>query len=347
MIGLLWVGCLPKSHTAFRLQPRGPEPPGAAALRSEILESRPHAAETIDHWIREAGGYAEHRLSFASIGYNAQHQNLVEATYFERRTPGRKALVIILPIWGSSSYPGRALLRQLRRDDAVGDMSFLLIHGREYLFDWEGMARASSEAALRGTLATSVEAMLNSIQDARRLLTWAVERPEVDPSRIAIAGFSSGAIVAAITMGVDRRIGTGVFVMGGADPHEIFSTCSSHARTSREAVRRNLGWSLDQFRATLEGPLSAINPRHYVSSIDPANVLVVEASADRCIGDNPRREFWTALGRPEKISVLGGHRHSFLSMTPLGRHWTTRRISEFLRRKLAARPMDSVPIAAR
>ena len=47
---------------------------------------------------------------------------------------------------------------------------------------------------------------LDQVADTRNAITWAAQRPEVDPKRIAVIGHSFGAAVAVYTGGIDERV---------------------------------------------------------------------------------------------------------------------------------------------
>ena len=120
--------------------------------------------------------------------------------------------------------------------------------------------------------------------------------------------------------------------MGGGDPAEILSTCSGRVQTVRRTLLRRFDWSVDRFLREIAGPLVAIDPVRYAGKIDPRRILYVEAERDLCISESSRSALWEALGRPERIRINRGHRYSFLTMTLLDGHWTTRRLTDFFLR---------------
>ena len=63
---------------------------------------------------------------------------------------------------------------------------------------------------------------------------------------------------------------------------------------------------------------------------------MVDSAFDHCMPESSREALWEAWGRPERISFSYGHKLSFMSMTPLGFDYTTRRIVDFLDRLLLA-----------
>jgi dienelactone hydrolase len=169
------------------------------------------------------------------------------------------------------------------------------------------------------------------------VVDWAQTQPDVDPQRIALIGFSMGALVASVAMAHEPRLAAGVLVMGGADPHDILAACSHEIGRGREHVLEHLDWSLDEFRRELAKPLARINPARFAGMVDPRRVLIIEAAADTCMPRAARERLWQSMGRPERIAYLYDHRVAFLAMTFLGGHDLQRQVYRFLDRTLAPR----------
>ncbi len=344
--GTILLGCLGAVLTSGGCLPKTVQPfdPGATGRIARSADSRALfrpaqrllSAPAIEvRTLRTLDGYEITDFDFPSVGENRQPENRVAASYYRAESPGKRGLVLILPIWGSATFPSNALRRELQARALDPGVDVLMVHGKHYLFDWDGIALASSPAILERRIGRSVQAVQNTVQDLRRLVTWALDQNDVDPGRLAIVGFSFSALAGAMTVGLDDRLETGVFIMGGGDLHEIFASCSSFAGKTRRAVQRTLGWSADELARRTRDVLAPINPNHYVREVDPAGILLVNASRDFCIPEPARDGFWHALGRPERILIQAGHRHAFFTMTPLGRHWTTRRVADFLTARLA------------
>lgn len=60
-----------------------------------------------------------------------------------------------------------------------------------------------------------------SMIDVRQIVDWANSRGEINKERIAAVGISFGGFISAITMGVDRHIKAGVFLVAGGNSEEI------------------------------------------------------------------------------------------------------------------------------
>jgi dienelactone hydrolase len=173
--------------------------------------------------------------------------------------------------------------------------------------------------------------------DVRRLVDWAQTRPEVDPDRIALVGFSMSAIVGSIVLANEPRLAAGVLMVGGADLDEVLAACNGRIRATRQRLMQRFGWSLEDFKQELRAPLAPINPARFAGRVAPERVLVIEAAADTCMPASSRERFWQALGRPERISYQYDHRTTFLAMTFLGGYDLQAQIHRFLDRTIAPR----------
>lgn len=292
------------------------------------LPTPPYEISTEDdtHWIR--------LLAFPSVGENGQDGNLVTARYYRGKSPTAKPLIIVLPIWGIHAYPSDAISADLRRR-AGGAINVLQILGEKSLFDWDAIGNARSEAQFFRLLDRMIDRFVSAVIDIRRVVDWAHTQPDVDPDRIALIGFSMGALIASVVMANEPRLAAGVLVMGGADPHEILAACNREIGRARERTLKQLDWSLDDFRRRLGKALTTINPARFAGQVDPRRVLIIEAAEDTCMPRTARERLWHAMGRPERVAYLYDHRTAFLAMTLLGGHHLQEQIERFLDNRLS------------
>ena len=284
---------------------------------------------------RKDRAYTVFRVRMPSVGHNRQRDDLVTGEYFQSNAPGRRPLVVVLPIWGASTYPPRTLQRRLTRGPIRGRVNVLIIDGANNLFDWETLGAVGSPADFDKLVRDGVATTWTTLADLRRLLDWAGRRPEVN-DRMAIVGFSRGAIVGSVLMGIEPRLDTGVFAMAGADLHEVVATCPGRLGKMQRHARIKFGWSHEDLVRRLEAPMASLNPARWAGTIDPRQVLFVEATKDECVPEAARERLWTAMGQPERIRIHAGHQTAFLSMTLLDFHSITRRIQGFLEERLLA-----------
>lgn len=282
------------------------------------------------HLRRHRGAYEVWDLELPSIGDNGQPDHVIRARYFASRIPGPKRLIVVLPIYGKSVYPSHKVARYLTKQRDAETTNVLLLLGGENLYDWQAMAAAETEDELIAEVEQSVYRIKNTVIDIRRFLDWAEERPEIDPERIGIVGFSFSSILANLTMALDERIAAGVFFMGGGHIHQIFAHCEGNdLQKVRRRLGHRLGWTNLHFEYELEGPLRPIEPTRLASLLGSRPVLLAESVVDAVIPPDSRRDLRESLGEPDRIRFVIGHRAAFLSLTPLGFNYSTRKIRQF------------------
>jgi hypothetical protein len=172
----------------------------------------------------ETKSYRVFSLSFPSIGKNGQPGNLVRALYYRSKLSGQKNVVIVLPIWGTHTYPSRKMARSLLKY-SDGRMNVLRILDGDYLFDWDAMKSAPTEQQLMATMRRMTKRVRTHVIDIRRSIDWLEQQPDIDPDRIALVGFSMAAMVGSLVVANETRVAASVLAMGGANLHEMFATC--------------------------------------------------------------------------------------------------------------------------
>jgi dienelactone hydrolase len=268
-------------------------------------------------------------LSFPSSGVNGDPDSRVEAIYYKSLSPGAKKLVIVMPIWGTSTYPPSRITRGYARRSR-GDANIVWVLGKSPLFPWSGLSSTSSEEQFVQMAEDSAERYRTAVVDMRHLLDWAENQSDIDESRIAMVGFSMSALVTATLMGNDSRVSTAVMMMGAANLADVFAMCSNRAGEVRAHVLSAYGWSPEQYRAFFERLFGPADPARYAGRYDPGSILMVDAAFDDCMPRSSRDALWEATGHPERVTLLARHRSGFYSLTPLGFNFVRRKIYAFL-----------------
>ena len=328
---LLCSGCI---HALPEPQVSPIPPPVERPAQAELFAVPAAAPRPTLEPIGMRSGHRLSAFSLPSLGDNAQAGREITGTYFESLAPGRKRFVLVLPIWGSSTYPPDKIARTLLASPGGAGTNLLVLRGKGSLFTWRAMAVAPTPAAYEAALALSAEHLRTAVRDVRQLLDWAESRPEVDPRRLGIVGFSIGAVVAGVALEVEPRLAAGVLVMGGGELYRALPYCDGTAgRTTRQAGLR-FGWSEAELESYLEERLAGIDPVSQASRIDPSRVLLFEAARDNCFPALGREAFWQAAHRPRRVLLSGRHKTSFLAMTFLNHSWAARKMAEFLLQRL-------------
>ena len=301
---------------------RGPEP----AIFQYTADAQPlanHMRPDLDTRTHTA-----HEVVWQSFGDNGQPGLQVTAEYFQSNLPGIHPLVIVLPLWGTYTYPPQKIAEGIRDRDP--DTQVLRVLGERYLFDWDELATSPDPETLRTRSAQMSERVRVTVIDVRRILDWATHRPEIDPERIAVVGFSMSAVVGGLLLGADDRVRSAALVMGGADLHDIIAQCNGPFEHVRDEILARFQWTQDQYHEVVEDTWSWLNPTQFPARIDAGRILMFDAQRDECMPQHARDDFWETLGRPERISFHYGHKKSFLAMTPLGFNYMRRQIYRFL-----------------
>ena len=273
-------------------------------------------------------------LTIPSISDNGQEDNLIIANYYASQIPGKKPLVIVLPLYGAYTYPPAEMTKEiLRRSDGL--INVLHLKGENYMIDWKSLKKAKSPESFRRRLEDTVERMRVNVIDVRRLVDWANAEPNINAERIGLIGFSHGAIVSSVVAVAEPRIHTSISVMGGANPNEIIASCNLVRTNSlRNTVMKRFAWDEQQYNDSLKGIFDAVNPAYYPGRVDARNVLIIESLYDKCVPESARTALWQSMGRPERYRFKYGHKMSFMAMTPLSGYFMSRVIYQFLQTRL-------------
>ncbi len=305
-----------------------------------IIDPLRHAEPALD-----TEHYRVQNLSYASVGENGQPGNAVKALYYQSRHPGRHKLVIVLPIWGTHTYPPEKMSESLLRY-SDGEMNVLRILGENYLIDWAALGAAATEKEFHSIVRRMAERVRTHVIDIRRAVRWAEVQPEIDPVRIGLIGFSMSATVGAGLLEHEPALAAGALVMGGAHPHKQFSSCFGRAAELREDVMKRFGWNLETYERAFEDPFSIVDPARYPGRVDSRRVIIFEARWDSCMPKEAREELWQAMGEPKRIRWPYNHKMAFLMMSPLGLNTMRRQIYHFLDEVLTTLPRRSGPTPA-
>lgn len=219
--------------------------------------------------------------------------------------PGQAArpvpCVIALHYWGATDQRvERALAGELTRH-GVGAILMTL----PYHLSRTPAGMKSGEMALQPDPAALIANMTQSIWDVRRTVDWIQTQPELDHTRIGIAGTSLGAVVATLAYAVEPRLTNAAFVLGGVD---LAGLIWGSSRTVRERDElRGRGFTESKLRTALE----PIEPLRYLSRRITGESFVVAARYDTVIPKGSTDALIAALPNPKVLWVDTGHYGGF------------------------------------
>ncbi len=133
VVTLMTTACMrfapnyPTTHLASN-RPDLPVPTGYEYRKTASPATLEHQSISAD------GQYETYALTLPSVGDDGQRQLLVTAQYLKAKTPGKKKLVIVVPIYGSITFASKMMARQLVEWQKQ-DTNVLLIQDANEIFD--------------------------------------------------------------------------------------------------------------------------------------------------------------------------------------------------------------------
>ncbi|MBC7288721.1 MAG: prolyl oligopeptidase family serine peptidase, partial [Armatimonadetes bacterium] len=240
-----------------------------------------------------------------------QQNNTVWATYYQPRKTGAKPVpaVVALDVSGSRNARFcRRLIRLLLSYGIAGAYVELPYHMHR-----QPAGQQPYDLFLRPDTSHLVEVMRQSVMDVRCMVDWLAQRPEIDARRIAIAGFSLGATVGALTYVVDTRLTAAALVGGGGSPADMiwYSQITEHVREDLE--KQGVG------RAALAVIMNPVDPCAYATPERGHRVLLINARHDLVVPARCTDALIRALGKPKVIWLNSGHFSMFAHPDKLNR----------------------------
>ncbi len=256
---------------------------------------------------RKTAGWSHYTVAFPSAHPTRYEEaNTVLGEYFQPLGVERAPLAILLHGMGDLSLiPCRLLARSLVKRGIACFILYLVIHSRR-------MPEAVRQRLPYLTSEEWFESYQISVIDVRQVIDWAEGRDEIDRGQIAVAGISFGGFISAIAMGVDERIGAGVFLVMGGNGEKI--TRQSRRNAIKKGYQRtdaeyhHIQNSYAQYLAEVaENGFENVAPDRESFLTDPLTfayrlrqrpVLMINALWDEAIPREATLDFWVACGRP-------------------------------------------------
>lgn len=340
---LLLTGCVANVHTPYdpSAERSGVAEPAAGRPADAMFDYRQDDIIVDNHDLSSDNrNYQLKRIRFPAPQDNRQTGNVISMLYYKHQSPQPKPLIIVIPIYGSYTYPSEKITNGLLKLDSPVNVA--LLEYTEYLLDMEGLAAAQSEAEVVAGIDKLRLGLVAGVVDVRRVIDWAEQQQDIDAERIGVASFSMSALVGSLLAEFEPRLAAGVIVMGAANFHDVMAVCAGRPGQAREAIMQRFGWSEQQYRQQVHDAMGAIDPARYPGRADPSKLLMIDAYYDECMPQHARDALWEALGKPERITYKYKHKRSFLAMTPVGFNVMRRRIYEFFEATLGP---TALPVA--
>ncbi|MGE0000635.1 MAG: alpha/beta hydrolase family protein [Fimbriimonadaceae bacterium] len=286
---------------------------GAIVAQGQGLTSPPPPIEFGVMRLRESQEfYRAYEATFPSARPSGVTENdtVTVRAWFPTTNDGPAPLVVMLHYWGADDLNLEAALAKRLANAGIASAAISL----PYHLERTPEGRRSGEAALTPDSSALKSTMAQALADVRRTIDWAQTRPEVDPNRIGIEGTSLGALVAALSFGVDHRIHAGTFLLGGADLAFVF--WNSARTVSLRNSMRGQGYTEERLREEL----AEIEPLNALKSAPPRPALVISARYDTVVPPQSSSALFDALSDPDSIVLDSGHYGGSLIQNAILRH---------------------------
>jgi len=265
---------------------------------------------------KTTGKWAWHRFDFPSAFHNSHWgRSIVRGEYFQPQGAARAPLVILLHGMGDHSViPCKLLAKSLASNGTACLILYLMVHS----------SRLPEHMRQQYPVFTPDEwfqIYRTSVIEVRQVIDWAGRREEIDGEKIALLGISFGGFISAIAMGVDERIGAGVFIVSAGNSEKISrmsqlgAIIKDYRRT--EAEYQRLQQSYMQYLAEVaEKGVEYVTPARENFLIDPMTyaynlrqrpLLMINARWDEAVSADAALDFWRACGQPDIIWLPATH----------------------------------------
>jgi dienelactone hydrolase len=239
------------------------------------------------------------------------------------------SLAILIHGWGDRILiPCRMLAKSLAANGIAAYVPFLIFHP----------SRMPAVMKAKGYGLSPEEwwdGYQTSVIEIRQVVDWAKDPAKPAFRKVSIIGVSLGGIVAAIAMGVEKRLDAGIFIDAGGNyetPAWRHSKQVGGGQIDYRQAREQFAAYLAQVREKGFDGVAApkrsylTDPVTFAADIGRRPVMMINARWDEMIPKSATLDMWQALGRPPINWYPAAHASIWL-FYPLIR----RRILDFLR----------------
>ncbi len=254
-----------------------------------------HPKETTRSWLR-------HTVDFPIAQPTTYRENNTGRGEFYLPINGSTSpLAILIHGWGDHSViPCKMLAKSLVKRGVACFILYLVFHSSR-------MPEVIRKKGLRLTSEEWFEGYKTSVIDVRHTVDWARTMNEIDNERIAVIGISLGGIIAAISMGIDKRITTGVFLVTGGNYEKhnwVREKRDSHGETEYYEAKNQYEQYLTEvgekgFENVTAGKQSYLtDPMTFASYLRNRPTMMINARWDERIPRQAALDLREAIGKP-------------------------------------------------
>ncbi len=225
----------------------------------------------------EGDGYTKLHVSFASI-----HNERVPATMYLPRGHDGPRPALLLQHGASTTKDDYYIQQPSRRWSEAGYVCLAIDapgHGER---SFEGPI-SRQELWRLGLIYRMRDLRVQGVVDLMRALDLLESRPEVDAGRVGYMGVSMGTFLGVPLCGMDQRIRSAAFIIGGGN------------------LRRMLGGETGVDRDEAELVFQATDPVHFAPRISPRPALMLNGEQDSTVPRAATEALYEALREPKEI----------------------------------------------
>jgi cephalosporin-C deacetylase-like acetyl esterase len=177
------------------------------------------------------------------------------------------------------------------------------------------------------------EGYVTSVTEVRQIVDWAGNLTELNAEQVGVIGISLGGFIAAISMGIDKRINAGVFVVAGGN-YENPAWMKKKRDGDKEADYQSQNRYAQYLTEVAEKGFENVAPVKESYLTDPMTfahylrqrpILMINALWDVYIPREATLDFWEACGKPTITWIPATH-----STIWLGYPFISKKIASFL-----------------
>jgi len=223
--------------------------------------------------------------------------------YYDVKREGKNPLIIISPVLIGSDIASESFARYFARNGVAVALIDKIDDGLWNLVQQEGFAVLMEDG------------LKKSVVNIRRVLDYFEQQEDIDNSRIGSFGISMGGIKNCVAASIDSRLKVNVFCLTGEDlPYLFLNSDIGMIEIPRRKLLKRYSEHPELY-LTLELGLNLVSdPKHFASSLDARNTMMIIASYDRGLPTSQQFALRERIGNPETIIIPAGHYTSFFWM---------------------------------
>jgi len=168
-------------------------------FKLKLIESNRHRSRyAVSFQISRPTAYPEHNTASGEYYLPSVKTNKFPLT------------ILVHGLGDNSATPCRMIAEDLAKKGIASFIIFLVFHSRR-------MPKSIRAKLPYLSQEEWFEGYRTSVIDIRQIIDWAHTREEINKDQITVTGISLGGIISAISMGVDKRINAGIFIVAGGN----------------------------------------------------------------------------------------------------------------------------------